>query len=78
MGWKFYNSQELSNLLGISEEELHRKVKRLIKRDFKLELKRIGIKNPDILLNDDHLFSLADPRDHDKCFNTEISIFDYL
>jgi predicted HTH transcriptional regulator len=45
MSWKYFTSEELAQLLGISEEDFHRKVKRLIKRDFKEELDQMNVKN---------------------------------
>jgi hypothetical protein len=41
MPWRYYTSEELSVLLDIPEEDFHRKVKKMIKRDFKIELEML-------------------------------------
>jgi hypothetical protein len=74
----YYSSQELAKILKVSEEDFHRQTKRLIKKDFENELKKIAVTNPDILLNENKIIFLADPRDHNNFVNTNLSIFDYI
>ena len=78
MAWRHFTSEELSLLLGISEEEFHRKVKKMIKRDFKSELKELNVNNPDILLDENQIMRLADPRDHSNFYTTNLDINSYI
>ena len=73
-----YSSKQISELLGVIEEDFHRKIKKQIKAEFKVELDTIGVINPDILLDSDYRMYLADPRNHNNFFDTELSIFDYI
>jgi hypothetical protein len=70
---------ELAILLGISEEDFHREIKPLIKRQFKEELLKIMDKtdNPDIWLDYDNNIVLVNPKDMNKQYPTGISIFSY-
>ena len=74
---RHYTSEELADFLQISEEDFHREIKKLIKADFKQELKDMKIENPDILLDKEHMIYLADPRNHDIYYETEVNFYDY-
>jgi len=76
--WKHYTPEELSQLLGISTEKFHREVKKLIKRDFKTELRALEIDNPDIFLNRDNHIRLVDPRNHSNYYDTNLDINLYI
>lgn len=78
MSWRKYTIDELLTLLDVNRECFHREIKIVIKADFKKELKNAGYDNPDILLDDDYIMALADPRDNTVYFETEVNIFDYL
>ena len=78
MSWRYYSNDELADLLEITEEEFHRVVKRLIKRDYKRELKQMNVKNPDIWLNKNHIIRLVDPRDFTTFFGTALDIYSYM
>jgi hypothetical protein len=78
MAWRYYSKRELANLLNVSGEHFHKEIKKIIKRDFKKEMKPYGFDNPDILLNEDHIMALADPDDHNVFFETPVSIFAYI
>jgi hypothetical protein len=77
MAWKYYNNKELAGLLEVSEEDFHREIKRRIKKDFESELDSIDIRNPDILLNEDYMIRLADPRDHVNYYDTGLDFLSY-
>ena len=53
----------LAEFLGISPEVFHKKVKQLIKKDFKRELEKLNIDNPDILLDEKGYMKLQHPED---------------
>ncbi|MDI1316266.1 hypothetical protein [Flavobacterium sp.] len=76
--FKFYSKEEISDLLNVDGEEFHREIKKIIKADFKAELKRINVTNPDILLDDKYKMRLADPRDHNNFYDTDLEIHEYL
>lgn len=76
--FEFYTSEEIGILLNVSGEEFHREIKKIIKADFKTELKTLGVNNPDILLNDKNIMRLADPRDHSKYYDTDLEITAYI
>lgn len=78
MSWRYYSNLELANLLSITEEEFHRVTKRLIKMDFRRELKQIKVKNPDIWLNKNHSIRLVDPRNSNNYDGTDIDIYSYI
>ncbi len=46
--------------------------------DFKMELAKMGVENPDILLDSNNIMTLADPSDHTIFFQKTVSIFDYI
>ena len=74
---RYFTKKELSVLLNVSEEFFHTEIKKIIKKDLKVDLKQFGVENPDILLDENYLMTLADPNDHNNFFVTGISIFDY-
>ena len=78
MPWRHHTSGELSQLLGISEEDFHRRIKKIIKRDFKVELENLEIRNPDILLDNNQMIALADPRDHNNFYVTNLELNSYI
>jgi len=75
-----YDIKYLAKLLNVSEREFHSQIKPLIVRDFQSELKRMGVKNPDILLDENHLIYLADPTNHKvpSPIATNVEIFSYI
>ena len=75
---RFFTKKELSILLNVSEEIFHTEIKKIIKKDFKADLTLHGFDNPDVLLDETHLMTLADPNNHNNCFATGVSIFDYI
>lgn len=68
---------ELGNMLGISGENFHKKIKPKIKKDFARELKAKDIDNPDIWLNEDNMITLVNPGDQTKFIETALSIYSY-
>ena len=74
----FYSKQRIAQLLGVTETQFHREIKKIIKMDFKMELANMGVENPDILLDSNNIMTLADPSDHTIFFQTTVSIFDYI
>lgn len=76
MAWRHYTSIELIELLQVSDEVFHRIIKKQIKKISRM--KAHGIDNPDILLNEQYVIALADPRKHNFFFETEINIFAYI
>ena len=77
MSWKHYTSKELAGLLNVTEQEFHRKIKRMIVRDFKAELKELNVENPDIFLDENNCILLVDPKKSEKYLLTELSIYSY-
>jgi hypothetical protein len=75
---RFYTKKELCILLRVSEEYFHSEIKKIIKKDFKSELKVLKVENPDILLDENNFIFLADPKDHNNFFETFVNIFDYI
>jgi hypothetical protein len=74
----FHTESELSQRLGISRVDFHRKIKPLIVRDFKDELKLLKVDNPDIGLDEKAQIVLAHPANHLIAIHTGLSIYDYL
>lgn len=70
---------EIAKILDISEEDFHRVIKPLIKRQFREELLDIMDKtdNPDIWIDDDNNIVLVSPKDNANTYNTGVSIFSY-
>jgi hypothetical protein len=74
--WKPSKSQ-LGEMLGISGEMFHKKIKPRIKKDFAKELYEKGIDNPDIWLDETDKMTLIKPGDSTKFIETDLSIFSY-
>ncbi len=49
---KFYDEKYLAQKLQIERRKFHREIKPLILRDFKKELQKINVENPDIGLDE--------------------------
>ena len=77
MSWIKYNVSDLAQLLNVTEEDFHRKIKKMIKRDFKKELERQNFENPDIHLDENFVMRLVDPRDNTNYFDTDLDIYAY-
>ncbi|MDI9880318.1 hypothetical protein [Flectobacillus longus] len=77
MQYNYKTAQEIATLLQVTVEYFHRDIKLKIKQDFKSELKKAGIENPDILLSLDNFIRLAHPKDKDNFIDTELKLTDY-
>ena len=77
MQYNYKTAQEIATLLQVTVEYFHRDIKLKIKQDFKSELKKAGIENPDILLSLDNFIRLAHPKDRDNFIDTELKLTDY-
>lgn len=75
---RFYDEQELARRLGVDREDFHRRIKQIIIKDFKKELMEIGIRNPDIGLDENDNIYLSDPRDHSNVIPTNLNISAYI
>lgn len=77
MQYNYKTAQEIATLLQVTVEYFHRDIKLKIKQDFKSELKKAGIENPDILLSLDNFIRLAHPKYKDNFIDTELKLTDY-
>lgn len=77
---QYHDSKHLARILGVSEREFHSQIKKQIVRDFYIELSEIGLRNPDILLDEENLIFLAHPQNHrvPPPIATNIDIFSYI
>ena len=78
MAYRYYDKNELGNILGTSGEDFHRNIKKLIKLDFKMELIGISVTNPDIWLDTGtHLMRLVDPDNSSNFYDTNLDFRSY-
>jgi len=56
----FYSTEFLARKFKVDRRKFHREIKQIIINDFKKELQKEGIKNPDIGLDENENIYLAD------------------
>lgn len=74
---KFYDEKYLASKLGIERRKFHREIKPIIVSDFKNELQKFKVENPDIGLDENDNIYFLDPKDHSRMIETNLSIFAY-
>ena len=75
---KFFDENYLAKKLKTDRRKFHREIKPIIINDFKDELKKAGIRNPDIGLDENEFIYLADPVDHTKAIETKLKLSTYI
>ena len=73
------SADEIAELFEVDAKHFHRVIKYRIKKDFKAELKKMDIDNPDILLCSENNIWLANPSNsiHPKPFETKMHYSTY-
>ncbi|WP_425656382.1 hypothetical protein [Tenacibaculum ascidiaceicola] len=77
MSVKYPNAGELAKRFGVDKTKFHRKIKPIIVNDYKFELNKKGIKNPDIGIDSNNIIYLRSPKDIKIEFCTNITINNY-
>jgi len=72
-----YDADYLGEKLGMDRRKFHREIKSRIISDFQKELQDIGIRNPDIGLDNNDIIYLTDAT-HRKIYKTDLNINTYL
>lgn len=75
---KFYDEKFLAKKFKVERLDFHRRIKPIIINDFKSELNKLGIKNPDIGLDEKDFIILGDPLSHVKIIETKLHISTYI
>ena len=75
--FQVFKVEYLSFLLGITTNEFHRDIKPMILKEFRTELNKLSINNPDIGLDIDFHIYLSDPQDVTRFIATNVHLDSY-
>ena len=75
---KFYDEKFLAEKFKVIRLYFHRRIKPIIINDFKSELNKFEIKNPDIGLDEKDFIILGDPLNHNNIIETKLHISAYI